>query len=416
MNLAAKMRPITINDIVGQPNITKEDSIVRKMIECNILQSLILYGPPGTGKTSIATVIANSTKADFHKINAVSSGKKDIENVVKIAKENEEKQLATILFIDEIHRFNKAQQDYLLPFVEDGTITLIGATTENPLFSVNSAIISRTYLIQLEPISINDTVIVLKKAIEKYYKNTHSEVSDDILELIAEQANSDIRQALNILEMCSVLTESITIDTVKSVIQKPNLMYDKDGSNHFDTASAFIKSMRGSDPNATVYYLAKMLESGEDIVFIARRIMIAASEDVGNADPNALIVATNASLAVERIGMPEARIILSQAALYVAMAPKCNTAKTSIDNAIKYIRKHPNNTIPEYLRAPHYNSNKEVEHCSEYLYPHNYKDGWCSQKYLPVGVTEKFYSNSHIGYENNQAEYQNNVRKNHKSV
>lgn len=407
MKLALEMRPKILDDIVGQEHITKKNSVLRKMVDNELLSSIILYGPPGTGKTSIATVIANSTNADFHKINAVESGKKDIENVIKIAKDNDKK---TILFIDEIHRFNKAQQDYLLPYVEDGTIILIGATTENPLFEVNSAIVSRSYLAELHPITIDCIITVLLKAIDKYYKDI--EIQDGVLDFIATQANGDIRHALNTLELCCDISEdSISINTVKSIVQKPNLQYDKNGNNHFDTASAFIKSIRGADPNATEYYLARMLEAGEDIKFIARRMMIAASEDIGNADPQALILTTSAALAVERVGMPEAKIILSQAALYLAMAPKCNTAKTSINNAIKYVRNNPDNNVPEHLRAPHYNNNKEVEHGRNYLYPHDYPNHWCKQRYLPESVNEKFYVNSHIGYEQEQAEYQNNIRK-----
>lgn len=409
MKLAIEMRPKVLEDIVGQEHITNEKSILRKMVDNELLSSIILYGPPGTGKTSIAEVIANCTDAEFHKVNAVSSGKKDLEKIIDTAKKNLESNKRTILFIDEIHRFNKAQQDYLLPFVEDGTIILIGATTENPLFEVNSAIISRSYLVTLNPVSKEAILQVLHKAVGLYITQN---VPEETLELIADQANKDIRQALNILELSSGVSEGIvTTDIVKSIIQKPNLLYDKDGTNHYDTISAFIKSMRGSDPNAVEYYLAKMLESGEDIKFIARRIVICASEDVGNADPQALVVATNAFLAIERIGMPEARIILSQAALYVAMAPKCNTAKISIDNAINYVKRYPNNDIPEYLRSLHYNEHKKIEHCNEYLYPHDFENGWCKQRYLPENVNEKFYTNSHIGYEQTQAEYQNSIRK-----
>ena len=409
MKLALEMRPKTLDDIVGQEHITNEKSILRKMVDNEILSSIILYGPPGTGKTSIASVIANTTNADFHIINAVASGKKDIEKIVQIAKDNLIDHKNTILFIDEIHRFNKAQQDYLLPFVEDGTIILIGATTENPLFEVNSAIVSRSQLIILNPITTTNIIEVLNKAIIKYY--TNKKFKDNTLEYIAEQANGDIRYALNTLELACGIDNTISIELIQSILQKPNIQYDKDGTNHFDTASAFIKSIRGSDPNATEYYLAKMLEAGEDIKFIARRIMISASEDIGNADPQALVVATNAALAIERIGMPEARIILSQAALYLAMAPKCNTAKVSIDNALKYIRKHPTNNVPEHLRAPHYNKDKQIEHCSKYLYPHDYPNHWCKQRYLPEDVNEKFYTNSHIGYEETQATYQNNIRR-----
>ena len=411
MELALKMRPKILDDLIGQDHITKENSILRKIIEDKLLCSIILYGPPGTGKTSIAMIIANSTDSDFHKVNAVSSGKKDLEQIIKIAKTNLESNKKTILFIDEIHRFNKAQQDYLLPFIEDETIILIGATTENPLFEINSAIISRVKLIELYPITTSDIKSLLETSLNKYYNTIM--VEENVLEVISEQSNGDIRFALNILELCCELTKDncITLDIVKTVIQKPNLQYDKNGTNHFDTASAFIKSIRGSDPNAAIFYLAKMLEANEDIKFIARRLMIVSSEDIGNADPQALIVATNAALAVERVGMPEARIILSQATLYLAMAPKCNTAITSIDKAVNYIRKHPTNNIPEHLRAPHYNKDKQIEHCSDYLYPHEYQNHWCKQRYLPKDVNEKFYSNSHIGYEQTQADYQNNIRK-----
>lgn len=409
MKIALEMRPKVLDDIIGQEKATGKNSILRKMINKDLLSSIVLYGPPGVGKTSIAMVISNCVDADFHKVNAVSAGKKDLENVIKIAQSNLEDNKKTILFVDEIHRFNKAQQDYLLPFVEEGVVILIGATTENPLFEVNAAIVSRSQLIELQPITTTDIVGLLKKTISIYFKDC--EYEDNTLEFIADQSNGDIRKALDTLELASTDETKVTMDMLKAIIQKPNLIYDKDGSNHFDVASAFIKSIRGSDPNATEYYLARMLEAGEDINFIARRITIAASEDIGNADPQAICVATNAMLAVKQIGMPEARIILSQAALYLAMAPKCNTAKVSIDTALKYVRKHPSNEVPEHLRAPHYNEFKEVENRSQYIYPHDYKNGWCEQQYMPDSVKEKFYKNSHIGYENVQATYQNEIRK-----
>lgn len=411
--LALRMRPKTIDDIIGQEHITGPDSLLRKMAESSVLSSVILYGPPGTGKTTIAAVIAQHTHADFQTINAVAAGKKDIERVIKLAEKNlEEKQQDTILFIDEIHRFNKAQQDYLLPYVEKGTVTLIGATTENPYFEINPAIVSRSTIFELKPIEPADIRTALTRALTtddiiKSYKKT---VPDETLLILSEAAGGDIRHGLQLLEI-AVLTEKSDIvkpDTVKEIIKTPHMRYDKHGDGHYDTISAFIKSMRGSDPDGVLYYLAKMILSGEDPKFIARRIMIAAAEDVGNADPQALIVATNASLAVERIGMPEGRIILAQAALYIAMAPKANTAIVGIDEAINYIKKHPSDEIPNPLKDAHYKSAGKLGHGTGYLYPHDFKNHWCPQQYLPDTVkNERFYHNSHNGYEQTQAEHLN---------
>lgn len=413
--LAIRMRPMTIDDIIGQEHITYKDSVLWKMAKNEVLSSIILYGPPGTGKTSIANVIANCTNADFQKINAVAAGKKDIEQVIKLAKTNLENNKRTILFVDEIHRFNKAQQDYLLPFVEDGTIVLIGATTENPFFEVNPALVSRSTLFHLKSLEIDDIIKAIDKALtdERGLKDDDHIFDQNAKQLIAEQSNGDIRHALTLLETACAISDDkvITSDTIKTLIQKPHLQYDKDGDMHYDTISAFIKSMRGSDPNATLYYLARMIESGEDPKFIARRIMIAASEDVGNADPMAIVVATSASLAAERIGWPESQIILSQAALYVAMAPKSNTSCMGISAAMEYVHEHPNNDIPNPLRDSHYKSAKKLGHGTGYKYPHDYDNHWCSQQYLPDGVPAIFYKNSHIGYEKEQADYQNNVQK-----
>lgn len=418
--LAMRMRPETIDEIVGQDEITYENSVLWKMVKNEVLSSIILYGPPGTGKTSIANVIAKSTNADFYTINAVAAGKKDIEDVIKKAKANlshkdESDNRRTILFVDEIHRFNKAQQDYLLPFVEDGTIILIGATTENPFFEVNPAIVSRSHLFQLKPITEEAVCQAMDRAIndERGLKNCGKTVPDEVKNFIAEQANGDVRFALNLLETSCATANSDTVilADVKTLIQKPHLQYDKNGDIHYDTISAFIKSMRGSDPDAVLYYLARMIESGEDPAFIARCIIIAASEDVGNADPMALVIATNASLAAERIGWPESRIILSQAALYIAMAPKSNTSYMGIDAALNYIRTHPTNDIPNHLKDAHYKSAKKLGHGIDYLYPHDYPSHWCDQQYLPQSVTEQFYHNSHIGYEQTQADYQNDIRK-----
>ena len=414
--LAVRMRPKTLDDIVGQEHLTYKNSLLQKMVRNEVLSSILLYGPPGTGKTSIANVIANCTNADFQKINAVAGGKKDIENVIKIAQKNLENNKRTILFIDEIHRFNKAQQDYLLPFVEEGTVILIGATTENPYFEVNPALVSRSALFTLNPISVESIRTVIDKALEQddIMKNSGKTVPNEIRNLIAEQANGDVRNAMTLLEI-SVLTEEndeVSEDTVKAIIQKPHLQYDKDGDMHYDTISAFIKSMRGSDPDAVLYYLARMIESGEDPKFIARRIMICASEDIGNADPMAIVVATSASLAAERIGWPESQIILSQAALYIAMAPKSNTACVGIEKALDYVKRHPTNDIPDHLRDSHYKSAAKLGHGVDYKYPHDYKDHWTPQQYLPDSVKTYFYENSHIGYEQKQADYMNSVIQN----
>lgn len=414
--LAVRMRPQTIDEIVGQSDILNSDSLLTKMIKEDMLSSIILYGPPGTGKTTIANVIANSTNAKFEQVNAVTDGKKELEKVCTQARKDlEADKTRTILFIDEIHRFNKTQQDYLLPFVEQGFIILIGATTENPFFEVNKALVSRSTIFELKPIDANDIQVLLKRTLDdadRGLKNENLNVDDDVLSFIAEQANGDARHSLSLLELAALSAGkngTITINTVKNIIQKPNLLYDKDGDKHYDTISAFIKSMRGSDPDATLYYLARMITAGEDPKFIARRIMIAASEDVGNADPMALVIATNASLAAERIGWPESRIILSQAALYVAMAPKSNTAYKGIDLAMDYVAAHPSNDVPAHLQDAHYKSAAKLGHGVGYDYPHDHTNHWCPQRYLPESVQEYFYHNSHMGYEATQAAYQNKI-------
>jgi putative ATPase len=414
--LAVRMRPETVDEIVGQSHILNPDSMLTKMIKNDRLSSIILYGPPGTGKTTIAQVIANTTHAEFAQLNAVAAGKKDIETVCKAAEKrlSDDSEQKTILFIDEIHRFNKAQQDYLLPFVENGTVILIGATTENPFFEVNPALVSRSMLFELKPITPGDIQKLIIRALddkEKGLGDKDIKINDDALALISEQANGDVRHALSLLELTALSVENgnrtITCDHVKALIQKPHLKYDKDGDMHYDTVSAFIKSLRGSDPDAALYYLARMIQSGEDPKFIARRIMISASEDVGNADPMALIIATNASLAVERIGFPEGQIILAQAATYIAMAPKSNTACRGISEAMKYVENHPDNDIPDHLKDAHYKSAAKLGHGTNYMYPHDYPNHHVMQQYLPDSVNEKFYHNSHIGYEKTQADYMN---------
>ena len=414
--LAIRMRPKTVDDIVGQEHILSPGSLLYKMIATDTMQSIILYGPPGTGKTTIAQVIANTTAAHFIQINAVAGSKKDIETACTSARKSlDEDGTRTILFIDEIHRFNKAQQDYLLPFVENGTVTLIGATTENPFFEVNPALVSRSVIFQLKPVTagaIQQLVIKALQDKENGLGNENLTIQTEALKMISEQANGDARNALSVLELAALNTNDGVIkdEDVKAVIQKPHLQYDKDGDMHYDTISAFIKSMRGSDPDAVLYYLARMIHAGEDPKFIARRIMIHACEDVGNADPMAIVVATAASLAAERIGWPEAQIILAQAAIYVAMAPKCNTAAACIGDAMKYVAEHPSNDVPDHLRDAHYKSAKKLGHGVDYQYPHDFPFHWVPQQYLPESVTERFYKNSHVGYEETQAKYQNTIR------
>ena len=343
--LASRMRPTTLDEVVGQKHIIGKDKLLYRAIKADKLGSVIFYGPPGTGKTTLAKVIANTTSARFEQINATVAGKKDMEEIVKNAKDSIGMYgQKTILFVDEIHRFNKSQQDYLLPFVEDGTITLIGATTENPYFEVNNALLSRSRIFELKPLEKQDIRELVMRAVydtEKGMGTYSADITDEAADFLADVANGDARAALNAVELGILTTDKsddgkihITIDVAAECIQKRVVRYDHDGDNHYDTISAFIKSMRGSDPDAAVYYLARMLYAGEDVKFIARRIMICASEDVGNADPNALVVAVSAAQAVERIGMPESQIILSQAAAYVATAPKSNAAYMGIAKAM----------------------------------------------------------------------------------
>ena len=371
--LASRMRPVTLDEIVGQQHIIGKDKLLYRAIKADKLSSLILYGPPGTGKTTIAKVIANTTQARFTQINATCAGKKDMEQVVEAAKQTlgvyGQK---TILFIDEIHRFNKSQQDYLLPFVEDGTVILIGATTENPYFEVNSALISRSIIFELKPLSADDIKIILKKAVydkERGMGAYDAVIDDEALDFLADVSNGDARQAINAAEIAVLTTERsgdgkihITIDVASECIQKRVIKYDKDGDNHYDTISAFIKSMRGSDPDAALYYLARMLYAGEDAAFVARRIMICAAEDVGNADPQALCVAAAAAAATERLGMPEARIVLAQAAAYVACAPKSNAACVGIDAAMEAVASTKTAPIPFYLQDAHYKGASKLGH------------------------------------------------------
>lgn len=408
--LASRIRPRTLDEVVGQQHIIGKDKLLYRAIQADKLGSLIFYGPPGTGKTTLARVIANTTKSEFTQINATVAGKKDMEEVVKAAKENLGMYgKKTILFIDEIHRFNKGQQDYLLPFVEDGTLILIGATTENPYFEVNGALLSRSVIFELKPLQKDDIVQLLQRAVtdtERGMGAYHAVLEKDAAEFLADVAGGDARAALNAVEL-GVLTTSpsedgqihITLDVASECIQKRAVRYDKDGDGHYDTISAFIKSMRGSDPDAAVYYLARMLYAGEDIKFIARRIMICASEDVGNADPQALQVAVAASLAVERIGMPEAQLILSQAVTYIATAPKSNSATNAIGAAMRAVQDKPAQ-VPVHLQDSHYKGSAKLGHGAGYEYAHDCPKHFSRQQYLPDSlVGSRFYEPSDNGYE-----------------
>ncbi len=409
--LAARMRPRTLEEVVGQQHIIAKDKLLYRAIKADKISSIIFYGPPGTGKTTLAKVIAGTTSSEFMQINATVAGKKDMEEVVAKAKELQGMyQKRTILFIDEIHRFNKGQQDYLLPFVEDGTIIIIGATTENPYFEVNGALISRSMIFELKPIDKEDIKTLIKRAItdsERGMGAYEAIITDEALDALADISGGDARHALNAIELAVMTTErnaegkiEITIPVVEECIQKRVVRYDKSGDNHYDTISAFIKSMRGSDPDAALYYLAKMLYAGESISFIARRIMICAAEDVGNADPMALVVATNAAAAIDRIGMPEAQIILSQAVSYVATAPKSNAACNAIFEALDKVKETGNLPVPPHLQDAHYKGSAKLGHGVGYKYAHDYKNHYVKQQYLPYELTgSEFYRPTGNGYE-----------------
>lgn len=420
--LAARMRPETIEEVEGQEHIIGKDKLLYRAIKADKLGSIIFYGPPGTGKTTIARVIANTTKSEFVQLNATIAGKKDIQTVVKEAKDRLGMNMKkTILFIDEIHRFNKAQQDALLPFVEDGTITLIGATTENPYFEVNKALVSRSRIFQLKLLDKGAIKRILERCImsEKGLKNYNLIVTNEALDFLSDVANGDARAALNALELGALTTEPnenkeiiINLEVAEECIQKRAINYDKDGDNHYDVISAFIKSMRGSDPDAAIYYLARMIYAGEDPKFIARRIVVCASEDVGNADPRALQVAVAAAQAVDFIGMPEGRIILSQAAAYVACAPKSNSSLVAIDNALADV----NNVqveVPIHLRDAHYQDASKLGHGIDYKYAHNYNNHYVKQEYLPKELKDKTYYNiTEQGYEKKIKQWINFIKTN----
>lgn len=409
--LAARLRPTSLDEVVGQQHIIGKDKLLYRAIKADKISSIIFYGPPGTGKTTLARVIAHTTSAEFTQINATVAGKKDMEEVIKTAKDALGMYgKRTILFIDEIHRFNKGQQDYLLPFVEDGTIILIGATTENPYFEVNGALISRSVIFELKPLAREDIKELLRRAVydrEKGMGSYDAVLDEDAMEFLADIAGGDARHALNAIELGIMTTNRsqdgkihITMEVAQECIQKRAVRYDKTGDNHYDTISAFIKSMRGSDPDAAVYYLARMLYAGESVTFVARRIMICAAEDVGNADPQALQVAVNASLAAERVGMPEAQIILSQAVLYVACAPKSNSCVKAVAQAMETVEETGNLPIPVHLQDAHYKGAAKLGHGTGYLYAHDYPEHYVEQQYLPYELNGKeFYHPSGNGYE-----------------
>lgn len=409
--LASRLRPTTLDKVVGQEHIIGKDKLLYRAIKADKLSSIIFYGPPGTGKTTLAKVIANTTSAEFTQINATVAGKKDMEEVVEKAKQTMGMYgRKTILFVDEIHRFNKGQQDYLLPFVEDGTLILIGATTENPYFEVNGALISRSIVFELKPLSTENIKQLILRAVndkEKGMGAFNARIDDDAADFLAEISNGDARTALNAIELGILTTDKsedgtihITMEVAEQCIQKRAIRYDKSGDNHYDTVSAFIKSMRGSDPDAALYYLAKMLYAGESVEFIARRIMISAAEDVGMADPNALTVAVSAANAVHQIGMPEAKIILAEAVVYMATAPKSNASYMGLEKAMSAVQNTKISGIPVHLMDAHYKGAAKLGHGDGYKYAHDYENHYVNQQYLPDElVNEVFYNPGDLGYE-----------------
>lgn len=388
--LAQRMRPRNFDEFIGQEEAVGKGKYLRKMIEKDQLPSMIFFGPPGTGKTTLAQMIAGITDSNFKKLNAVSAGIADIRKIVDEAAEQRKFfQKRTIIFIDEIHRFNKSQQDVLLPYVEDGRLILIGATTENPFFEVNHALLSRVRIVRLTALSDEDIVEILKAALkdaERGLGKSNISAADDVLEAIAQLSSGDGRMALNLLEQAAAMVEEngcISTELIDSILGERVQSYDKRGDNHYDTVSAFIKSMRGSDPDAAVHYLARMLAGGEDVNFIARRVAICAAEDVGNADPMALVVAMAAVQAVQFVGMPEGRIPLAEAVTYVAAAPKSNAAYMAVDSALDDVRRRNCGKVPVHLRDAHYKGAAKLGHGEGYKYSHDFPGHFVRQQYMP---------------------------------
>ncbi len=421
--LANRFRPKNLNEFVGQKHLIGKGQILFKAIESDKLMNMIFYGPPGTGKTTLAMIIAEHTKSNFVKLNATFSGVKEIRTVVEEAsnrlKLNGKR---TILFIDEIHRFNKGQQDALLPYTEDGTIIFIGATTENPYFEVNNALISRSVIFELKLLSQSDMIELMKNVLadkENGLGKYDLRITDEAIEFLAQISSGDARVLLNNLELCLIGATidsdgiiKIDLDLVQKCLQRKKLNYDKDGENHYDVISAFIKSMRGSDPDAAIHYLARMIEAGEDPMFIARRILICASEDVGNADPHALQIASSAANAVKLVGFPEARIILAQAAIYISCAPKSNASYLAIDKAIKDVREKNIGQVPNHLRDSHYAGAENLNRGTDYKYAHDYENHYVEQKYLPDELDGvKYYEPTENGIEKRIKQYMENLRR-----
>jgi putative ATPase len=415
--LAARMRPRNLKEFVGQSHFLGPDKLLTRMLEADRLSSLIFYGPPGVGKTSLAMVIANYTKAEFHYLSAPAAGVKDIRDIISLARNRlAANRTRTVLFIDEIHRFNRAQQDVLLDDVEAGVLILIGATTENPFFSVNSPLISRSTVFRFEPLGREDVLILLKAALKDKQRGLGKfdiDADKKALEFLSVICDGDARKALTALEV-GVLSQAarnpdkkikFNLEVAKESIQQKTVDYDGTGDTHYDLASALQKSMRGSDPDATVYWLARMLVGGEDIRFIARRIAICATEDVGNADPMATVLAASAVQISEFVGLPEAQLALAQAALYVACAPKSNASASAVWQATADVRNQPTKPVPKHLKDSHYAAAKKAGFGVDYKYPHNFKNGYVLQEYLPVGMKKKYYMPKNIGYEKNIQHY-----------